>query len=294
MRGWIGTATIILTAAMVQADSFDQPSQLTLTPDVASVYAPPSPNSETEGVNSGGVHIDLEVRYMTDYIFRGMEILEVPGSEDSPNLQLAGKLSWDLGKLPHPFIGLFANVADHDPLSQFQEIRPTVGFDWDIRPLTITAGHNSYIYPDRKEMDTSEIFVKMKLDDAWLWSTERPLLSPYVMAAYDYDLYNGWYFEAGVEHTLTLEDLGIDLTFYGQVAYVYNNPLYAYSASKDDGFQHWQTGVIGRYSLNKLFNTSVRYGRWELVGYLNYTGSGDDRLRAEDQLWGGAAIGFHY
>jgi hypothetical protein len=294
MRTLVGAVVIGSAGACAAAGQFDAPVYLTLQQDVPSVYAPPMPATEDEGLNQGGVNVDLEVRYMTDYVFRGFEFLEVPDSEDSPNLQLEGSITWDLGKLPHPFIGVFVNIADQDPISEFQEIRPFVGLDWEIRPFTLTFGHNSFIYPDRDDLDTSEVYAKVTLNDAWLWSTEKPLLSPYVFGAYDYDQYDGWYLEAGVEHTFELDDIGIDLTLYGAVAYVYGHDQFLLNAEDESGFQHWQVGAVGRYSLNKLLNTSERYGRWEIVGYINYTGGWDNDLRADDQLWGGAGIAFHY
>ena len=33
----------------------------------------PEPPDESQGVNEGAVHTDLTVRYMTDYIFRGLD-----------------------------------------------------------------------------------------------------------------------------------------------------------------------------------------------------------------------------
>src|SRR5689334_10623700 len=90
-----------------------------------SVYPPPAPKREDEGVNEGAVHLDLAVRYMTDYIYRGLDrsdgmgltvsgdgsgggaktdISKAFGHEDAPNLQVDSKLSFDLGKLPHPYL----------------------------------------------------------------------------------------------------------------------------------------------------------------------------------------------
>lgn len=286
--------------AMLPATSWaDQPTDIrprsaALMDDVPSVYAPPAPPSPEEGVNLGGVNIELRVNYLTDYIYRGIEILEVPASEDKANLQFEGKLNWNLGKLPSPFIGIFTNVAELDPVSEFQEIRPFFGFDLDLRPFTLTFGNNTYLYPDRDDMNTAEVWGRITLDDSWLFSTRKPLLSPYVMAAYDYDNYDGWYLEAGVSHEIELEEIGVTLEFYGHVAYVHEFSLFSLTPGEDSGFQHYQVGVIGKYSLNKLLNTSERYGSWHLIGYLNYTDGIDEDLRAEEQLWGGAAIGFRY
>ena len=273
------------------------PSALTLQPQgpPESIYAPPRPAREDEGVNEGAVHIDLTVRYMTDYVYRGLDFSEVGGSEDSPNLQFDGKLSFDLGKLPHPFVALFVNVYDSDPVSRFQEVRPVLGTDWTIKPIILTAGHITYIYPDRDEQNTSEIFGRIMLDDGFFWSTERPIFSPYVYAAYDYDLYNGWYFEAGIKHDFVFEESGIVVTVLGDVAYVMGSQLFSETGSTDDtGFQHYDIGMIASYSLNRLLNIPRRYGEFGIEGYLYYTDGIDSGLEAETQLWGGAGITFKY
>jgi hypothetical protein len=143
--------------------------------DQESIYAPPEPVKEQEGVNAGGVNFRLTVNYMTDYVYRGVDHSEVGGAEDAPNLQFDAKLSFNLGKLPHPFIGVFANIYNDDPISRFQEIRPTAGFDWTLKPLTFSAGWIYYVYPEREEMNTSEAFASVTIDDSFLFHTAQPI-----------------------------------------------------------------------------------------------------------------------
>jgi hypothetical protein len=292
-----------MPASLALAD--DEPQQMhfpdsrgfTLQQEPESIYAPPQPPREDEGVNEGGVNVDLVVRYMTDYVYRGIDFSEVGGAEDAPNLQVEGKIAWNLGKLPHPFVGIFVNVFDSDPISRFQEVRPSFGVDWPIKPLLLSAGSNTYIYPERDEMNTSEVYGQIKLDDSFLFSSQRPMFSPYIYAAYDYDLYNGWYFQAGVSHDFVFEDTGFVLTALADVAYVMGQQQYLLhpaTSSDDVGFQHYDLGLIGSYSLNTLFNFSRRYGEFSLEGYLYYTDNIEHDLRADTQLWGGVGIHFRY
>src|SRR5438874_7818347 len=162
-------ATLVAAAAATTAGADDRagsnfssaPLLLTLENQPESVYAPPEPPTEEQGINQGAVHVDLSVRYMTDYIFRGLDRSDgvglslnptVPpvddaktfGNEDAPNLQFDAKLSFDLGKLPHPYIGLFTNVYNSDPISRFQEVRPIFGAEWTIRPLILEGGHQTF------------------------------------------------------------------------------------------------------------------------------------------------------
>ncbi len=273
-----------------------------------SVYAPPEIPTEADGTNLGAVHMDFSVSYFTDYIYRGVEVFETPGAEDQLNLQFDGKVSFDLGKLPHPFVNVFVNVADDDPVSDFQEIRPTVGFDWTVKPIVISAGYTAYIYPDRDDYATSEAFLKIALDENVMFGG-KSVPTPYVMGAYDFDLYDGVYLEAGVEYKLKFQEIGLTLNFLGNIAYVSNwdafpvgdaGPFAGFFTSPTttdttvSGLQHWQVGVVGEYSLNTLFNISDRYGEWLVRGCLYYTSDLDSDINATDQVWGGAGITFRY
>mgnify|MGYP001022749128 CR=1 FL=1 len=279
-----------------------------------SVYAPPAPLKPDEGTNLGAVHTELSVRYVTDNIFRGIERFEFDpnfprnpsapppptdfSKEDLANLQFDGAVKFNLGRFPSPFISLFVNAVEDasDQESKFQEIRPTVGFDWNLRPLLLSVGHTSYIFPE-DEFDangvpeSAEVFGRIVLDDSYFFRSEKPIFSPYVLVAYDYDEFEGIYVEAGGSHTFVLEDTGLSLQLQAHVAYVSGlSELYGDSS----GFQHYQVGLLGEYSLNHLFNFSERYGQWSFRGYLYYTGEIDKDLRADEQLWGGAGLGFRY
>lgn len=277
-----------------------QPIKLGLEPQAPSVYALPEPVKESEGVNMGGVHVDIKISYLTDYIYRGVDrtafIADVTRGQttERANFQFDGKLSFDLGKLPSPFIGVFTNVLDNDPVSNFQEVRPMFGAEWRIRPLVIAAGNNTYEFPDRNPLNTGEAWGKVTLDDAAVLSRNEPLLSPYLYGAYDYDQYNGWYLEMGVSHDFAIEKTGITLTLLADIAYVDGHGYFVGPSGDDTGFQHYELGIIGKYNLNLLLNIPERYGQWSLNGYLYYTDGLDGSLRADTQFWGGAGIEFSY
>ena len=202
---WI-LAAFVSAAAFGQTIPASQPFRLDTEGDhFESVYAPPEVAGEDQGINEGGVSVEVRANLLSDYVWRGIDRSESGGSEDSPNFQFDGKLSWDLGKFPHPFIGVFTNVYDADPISRFQEIRPYFGLELDARPITFTVGQNYYIYPERNTLNTAEIFAKIKLDDSYLFHTDEPVFNPYLFAAYDYDTNHGWYFELGVSHDLRLK-----------------------------------------------------------------------------------------
>jgi hypothetical protein len=316
MRAWAITAAVILTTlcppsqtrAQPQAAATEDsapaplvppvdlaPRALTLLPEDQSVYAPPAPPREDEGFNAGGVNIDLVFRYTTDNVYRGLSRSDGIENRHSPNYQFDGRLTFDLGKLPHPFLGAFVNVHSADPVSRFQEVRPIVGLEWNLRPFIVEAGNITYIFPERDQLNTGEVYVKVTFDDSWLLRTDTPIVSPYVFAAYDYDKYAGLYFEAGLRHDFVIEGTGLTLTALANIAFVANNAFYSTSPNgRDTGLQHYEVGLIGTYSLNQLFRFSPRYGRFSLEGYLYYDDRTSTDLRANIQIWGGGGIAFHY
>jgi hypothetical protein len=275
------------------------PAALTLMPsggnDDTSVYAPPRPPREDEGLNLGGVDFDLTFRYATDNVYRGVSRSEGVAHRHSPNYQFDGRLTFDTGKLPHPFLGAFVNVHSADPVSRFQEVRPIVGVEWNLRPFLVEAGNLTYIFPERDQLNTGEAYAKVTFDDSWLFRGDAPIVSPYVYAAYDYDKYDGFYLEGGLKHDFVFEGTGLTLTALADVAFVLNNEFYSRApGGKDTGLQHYEIGLVAQYSLNQLFRFSPRYGRFSLEGYLYYDDRTSTDLRADIQLWGGAGIAFHY
>lgn len=303
---------LAFVAALVLGGSF-----AVAQPAPESVYAPPELPSETDGINEGAVHFNLGVNYATAYIYRGVRVFNIPGTSTSLNsfnasnlnLQIDSKLSIDLGKLPHPYVSVFTNIANDDAVSNFEEIRPSVGFDWEIKPLIVSAGYTSYLYPERAERETQEIFLNITLDDTALFSgTTVPV--PYALVAYDFDKYDGLYLESGVKYRLNFDEIGLSFTALADVGFVqgYASQINSPGGGTESGFftspqttggnvygfQHYDLGLVGEYSLNKLFNVSTRYGEWSLRGQIYYTNGIDHQANATDLLWGGAGIEFKY
>ncbi len=270
--------------------------KLTFAPEDQSVYAPPALPREDQGINLGGVNVDIKATYLSDYIYRGVDHTNFPSRSKKPDIQFDGRLTFNTGKFPHPFIGLFVNEFSDDPVSRFQEIRPSGGFEWNLRPLTFEVGVTSYIFPEREKINTSEVFTRITFDDSILWKSDKPIFSPYGFAAYDYDLNSGWYFEAGLKHDFIIEDTGIVLTLYGDIAYISGiRREFVFVNTKKYGLHQYDAGMIASYSLNNLFRANRRYGEWTLNGYLNYTGGiNRDTNHTDTRLWGGVGIGFKY
>jgi hypothetical protein len=301
---WWFLGAMLLAAAGARAQ---EPAPTIAQREVQSVYAPPAPPRENQGINEGGVNFNFDALYMTDYVWRGIDRSESSRPEDSPNIEFDGKLSFNTGRYPHPFIGVFMNIFNSDPLSRFQEIQPYMGFDWNLRPLLFSVGYNSYIFPERDMFNTSEIFAKCTLDDSYFFRTEKPIASPYVFGAYDYDKGKGVYAEFGISHDFAIEDTSIVLTPNASVAYVnsdhifakpdgaVSDPAFDYDPTgSGTGFQHYQVGLTLTYGLNQALNIPKRWGDFDVKAYLAYTDGIDNKLRADTEIWGGVGLAFSY
>jgi hypothetical protein len=264
--------------------------------DDNSVYATPPPPTGDEGINNGAVHFDLAVTWVNRYIYRGVDHDTVATHGNSLNLLFAGDLSFDLGKYPHPFVGLFTNIYDADPVSRFQEIRPYVGLTWDLRPIELEFGHIEYIYPQREQFNVPEVYLRIGLDDSLLFKTEQPILSPYVLAAYDYYHNEGWYVESGIKHDFTFNDYGLTLSPQANVGWIsgLSQQFVIVNTAKTTGWQHLEVGITITYSLNTLLNISSRYGEFDLKGFAYYDERLSSHITANDVAWGGVGIAFKY
>jgi Bacterial protein of unknown function (Gcw_chp) len=319
--GWWIAAIILVIGSVAPAQITPPTSQpvfdpytadihsLMVLPQPPSVYAPVEPEGEEDGTNKGGVDVDLNFRYLTDDVYRGVShnravYVNVPGQPTqgklhASNFQTEGQLTFNLGKLPHPFVGVFSNVNDSDPLSRFQEIRPYFGFNYTIRPLIFDVGQNSYIYPERERFNpnpnTSEAYVRLTLDDSYFFLTPNPILSPYVYGAYDYQSNKGWYLEAGMKHDFIFEDFGVILSPYADVGYVSHFPQqFITISSQSSGFQHYDVGLVGTLSLNHALHLAPRYGQFSIEGFLTYTSKFSNPIFANTEVWGGVGLKYRY
>jgi hypothetical protein len=256
----------------------------------------PAPQWGDQHLNNGGTHFSLDFAYANKYVYRGVDHDTVASHGNSLNLLFDGRLEFDLGNYPHPFVEVFTNIFDADPISRFQEIRPIAGADWNLRPFDLEVEHISYIYPEREDFNLPEVDTKITLDDSLLFDTAKPIFSPYVLGAYVYQKNQGWYVEFGLKHDFAFEDIGLVITPEANVGWISGlkqqfvilNPLH------NTGWQHFEVGVTVSYSLNVLLQLSKRLGEFDVKGYGYYDNRISGDITANNALWGGVGLGFKY
>lgn len=260
------------------------------------VYATPPPPSEQEGINSGGAKFNINFDYLNRYVYRGVSHDSVASNAKFLNLLFEGRLEFDTGQYPHPFVGLFTNIYDSDPISRFQEIRPYAGLDWNLRPFRVEAWDVEYIYPQREQFNLPEVDLKISLDDSLLFHSEDPIFSPYIQGAYDYHKNTGTYLEMGIKHDFVMEDWGLTVTPQADAAWIsgLHQEFIFINTVKSTGWQHFEAGLTLTYSLNQLLNISKRFGGFDVKGYFFYDDALSRYITANNVVWGGVGIGFTY
>jgi hypothetical protein len=262
----------------------------------ASQSAETPPEWGDQQLNNGGTHFSLDFAYANHYVYRGVDHDAVATHGNSLNLLIDGKLEFDLGKYPHPYVELFTNVYDADPVSRFQEVRPIVGAYWDVKPFDLDLSSVNYIYPERETFNSPEVDFKITLDDYLLLDADKPIVSPYVLGAFEYQKYEGWYIETGMKHDFFFEDWGLTITPEFNVGWIsgLKQQFVFINTQHCTGWQHFELGVTISYSLNTLLNVSKKFGEFDVKGYGFY----DDRLSADitssNAFWGGIGLGFKY
>jgi hypothetical protein len=296
MRLWLGglMAAMSLSAGSDLRAQVREPYQV-FDDEPENIYVEPTSPTADKLTNQGGAHLSFDVDYFSTYMYRGVD-QSTPPKRNEKALQFDGRLDFDLGKLPHPFIGVFSNIFNDDPVSRFEEVRPYAGAQWTIRPITASGGFNGYIYPNRQGVDTQEIWAQISVDDSRFFHTDRPFLAPYVYGAYDLDKYKGFYLEAGVTHDFVFGDSGLILTAVGDFAYVAHNRYFKGTGpnASATGLQHYDGGTILTYELNPVLHIPLRFGHFQVKAQLFYTGAITDGLRADNRLWGGVGLNFRY
>lgn len=297
-RLWLGglVAAMTLSAASELRAQVREPYQL-LDDEPENVYLEPTGPTPGQLTNQGGAHFSFDVDYFSTYMYRGVD-QSTPPKKNERALQFDGRLDFDLGKLPHPFIGVFSNIFNDDRISRFEEVRPYAGVQWTLRPITVGGGFNGYVFPNRQGVDTQEIWAQIAVDDSRFFHTDRPFLAPYVYGAYDLDKYKGFYLEAGIKHDFVIGDTGLILSAVGDFAYVAHDRYFRAAGVRGDvtatGLQHYDGGAILTYEVNQVLRIPPRFGHFQVKAQLFYTGAVSDGLRADSRLWGGVGLNFNY
>ena len=260
------------------------------------VYSPPGGPAAATEPQGPRLNWELTLGYASGYVYRGIDhsatIGDTPAiSEEAggASFQFSGRLTLDSGGPWQAFVEVFSNYWDSDPTSTWQEVRPTVGLQWQSKLSSITMGATGYIYPNRAGDNTNEVFIRVDANDGAILEQEQPILNPYALIAYDLDASGGWYGELGVSHNWAIPGIGLTVTPVARLAYTYRlDEAFIFSTNRSgSGWQHADLGLQLSYQINTLLNLPESDGKWTLGAFIFQTEHLADATLGDSLTWGG-------
>ncbi len=301
--------TVTLTIAL--AAVLSSVSAIAAAADEAAVWPASPAGPETVYASPGGpaaaatepqgprLKWELSLGYASAYVYRGIDHSATVGATPDAidegggsSFQFSGRVTLDAGGPWHPFVDLFSNYWDTDPVSNWQELRPTLGLQWQSKAAAVSAGVTSYVYPDRTGDNTSEVFMRADMNDGDLLGREQPILNPYGLVACELDANGGWYGELGISHNWAIAGLGLTVTPVARVAYTYRmDEAFIFETDRSgSGWQHADLGLQLSYRLNTLLNLPASDGNWALGAFLFRTSHLADATLGGSLTWGGVNV----
>jgi hypothetical protein len=275
------TATFSL-AALAQGWDGDEWVFPRSQPGSESIYQPdPAPLAGGGAEAPAALSTSLSAGWASESVFRGIRRTGEAGRGGS-NFPVSASLR--LGDTVRPFADAWANANTRDEESPLQELRLAAGVEFG-REVTVAAGVRSYVFPGRSGRNTNEVFAQVQIDDRAWWGTERPVLSPHVLIAWDPDAADGGYAEIGAEHSFELPLPQLALVAWTTFAYTHElRDSFAYT-SGGTGFQHVELGAELRYRLNPLLNLPRAAGELTVSAQLAHSQHLQRQTLGEDVTW---------
>ena len=280
----------------------------------------------TESDASGRpVALDISYSLSTDYIFRGINRSEYAGeAREKLNHQLTTDLGVDIGQLfgqPAGTCGtlefgtFFEWYGMQEKLNpagggqNLQEVDYTVAWSYDVQPCdtTIRLGYTFYTFPNANAANTSEWFLGLEHNDAWMWKQWLPdnedgVLNPTFLFAQDVDRGGGTaiWMELGLSHEFELPGcpnvtvtpswkLGIDHNYYQAIA--------GDAHGNSTRFANMLWGVDMTYDMTEVLAIPEGWGGVALTGFLYFSdslGNAQDSGVIQDEFFGGMSIGWSF
>ncbi len=247
--------------------------------------------------------VGADIGLFSAYVWRGLSLTNKPVAEPDlyvtfpagpASITVGGWANFDLGK----YRNLNDDISESGGLSAFNlsEVDPYAEVAFPAGKATLTAGVIGYIYPNTvksatfeptpglltKESNTVEIYGKVEVDAP---------LSPTLSVYYDVDKIKGAYIEAGVSHSLPInEKVGVDLGAVG--GFSAGQGLNDSNADEsqnfaDDGFTH----------LDISAGLPLTAGVFSITPALHLVINGDDFTKvtsptntSDAKVWGGVTV----
>jgi hypothetical protein len=259
------------------------------------------------------VGFDVSYGLYSDYIFRFANYSEYAGEgREKPNHQLSTDVTFDLGDFGTIAYGAwFEWYAAQSKLTgsgaNIQEIDHWIEWSYTIKPIKtdLAIGYTFYTYPNAKSLNTSEYYISLSHNDAWMWKwllpdNEEGVLNPSFFMAHDVDQLGGVWMEFGLSHPFELFEnftltpgwmVAIDACYYDDHHTRFAGDQWSLVAEYDVGALLQLPAWAGSVTVAGELYWNNPWGTFEDTN-LFVLDDGTDTVR--DQLWGGFSVNWSW
>ena len=271
-----------------------------------------------------GCPFSFDVTYYlySDYIFRGINFSEY-GTEGREKLNhqmtfdmgmdvawLFGQERGTLGTFGFgTFFEWYAAQKVLDPIhggQNLQEVDYVLSWSYDIDPIAtcFTLGYTFYAFPNAKSINTSEWWLSLEHNDAWMWKwlfpdNEDGVLNPSFFMAQDVDIADGgMWFELGISHDFELfENFTLTPSALVAIDHRWLDPVVGTGRDGTTRLAYGQLGLEASYDLTPVLQLPNWAGGITLTGFLYFTdawGTAEDDRTIQDEFYGGMSVGWSF
>jgi hypothetical protein len=297
----------------------------------AGAAEPNAPPASAEPAGGGWrkplpVTFSIDYTVVTDYVWRGSNFSEFAGEgREGLNHQLGAAAEADLGRLGALGYSVwlewyaFQDDPAFDPTADghLQEVDHAVFWAYDLSrlneavPLRIEIGWIAYVFPQQPSGSdayyTHEAYLALALNDAKLFGADKNVLNPTLSWNWDFDDFDGHWFEAGISHEFAAADVGAgDVPVLKHVAVTpsltlgIDHRFYSTGASgggKSSRLANLLYGLEVGFDLGSALKLPERCGALSLTGFANFSQPLSDALRRDvmdDELYGGLRVAWQW
>ena len=273
---------------------------------------------------SPGCPFSMDVTYylFSDYIFRGINFSEY-GTEgrEKLNHQMTTDMSFDIARMFNrpagqwgtftfsTFFEWYAAQKRIDPEhggQNLQEVDYVLAWSYDIEPIAtnLTLGYTFYAFPNAKGLNTSEWFLGLEHNDAWMWkwlfpNNEDGVLNPSFTFAQDVGVADGGcWMELGISHDFELfENFTLTPEATLAIDHRYLDPLLGTGKDGSTRLAYIQYGLTGAYDLTPILKLPDWAGSMTIAGFLYFNdalGNPEEHGLIQDEFFGGMSIGWSW
>jgi len=239
-----------------------------------------SPVAVKEEAGDDGFAFDATMDFFSAYVWRGCIY------NDRPVFQPGATVAYETAEYGSIGAGLWSNFDLTDRNRQvagagLNEIDYSLSYTVDVERFTLEVGHLWYTFPKANGPDydpsTREVYASVAYNNGFV--------TPFVSLTYDYEVYEGFYGNAGLNKSFEVTDR---LTLGAEVSLGAGDDDYMrYVGTDEAGLMDFNASVSASFALTDTVSLGAKLA-W--VSLVDSDARDAEPYWDEDLLWGGVSL----